>query len=85
MGADFPSLGTARAQGVAVACRGEHLDCTAGAHLAGTVAPTEMMPSGTQRHVATRATACQLRVAQRYCSTRLAGTLWCAEGCGDKR
>ena len=65
MGGDFPSPGMAGARGEAVARRGEHPTRAAGAYTAGTVTPTEMAPSGTQRHAATRATACQLRAARR--------------------
>ena len=44
---DFSTWCTIGVRGTAVACKGEHLVCTQGAHSAAIVAPVEMVSRGT--------------------------------------
>ena len=51
VGAEYSSSGMAGASGEVVGCRGKHPSSPAGAHSAGTVAPPNLVPRGTQQRM----------------------------------
>ena len=57
-GAELSSSSMERASGEAMGSWGKHPTCSAGAHLAGTLGPTKLLPRGVQWHVEAHGNTC---------------------------